>query len=77
MARSILDITRREPYWMHIPVWKDVKETEFLDYDWQVCLGYEFPLSLKCLHVLGFKHRPGERQTRPVSIQRPPRGDTL
>ncbi|KAJ4500977.1 hypothetical protein C8R41DRAFT_278849 [Lentinula lateritia] len=29
-------VIRREPYWYKIPIWKDVTETEFLDYSWQV-----------------------------------------
>ncbi|KAE9406127.1 kama family protein [Gymnopus androsaceus JB14] len=35
-TRTVLDITRREPYWNLIPVWKDVPEADFLDYNWQV-----------------------------------------
>lgn len=79
IARSILNITNREPYWTQIPVWKNVEEAEFLNYDWQVSLyiynSWFSSLSQKYLHVLGFEHRPGERKTRPVYIQRPPRGD--
>ncbi|KAJ3930988.1 MAG: hypothetical protein NXY57DRAFT_897034 [Lentinula lateritia] len=29
-------VIRREPYWYKIPIWKDVTETEFLDYSWQI-----------------------------------------
>ncbi|KAJ3994074.1 L-lysine-aminomutase [Lentinula boryana] len=35
-VNAVATAVNREPYWYKIPVWKDVTEKEFLDYNWQV-----------------------------------------
>jgi hypothetical protein len=36
LPAQVGNANERDPYWQKIPIWKDVPETDFLSYQWQV-----------------------------------------